>query len=279
MARWSKKGLHARKEDNPVAEAESGETRPQGIDGVSSRMNACAHCAAANSRTHKALHLAFTLLAVVALTAAGTLPRLAQAQDDKAEPALITIQVEGHNGTLPTLVSGTDFTLGQPVKADPCFMTDADGKQPLASLIEQKQAQGLKIVWHTEDGMEFDWLSTPVIKTITVTGTFVAADYQVAVSFNDGKTDDLSVSVPKGESFMQAYGSEPPAPSKEGWEFVRWVDASTNETFDFNSPVESSTSVYASSAFPTPRKSKPPTPPKASRRAFRAAATLGQLGA
>lgn len=275
MARWSKKGLHARKEDNPVAEAESGETSPQGIDGVSSRMNACAHCAAVNSRTNKALHLAFTLIAVVALIAAGTLPRLAQAQDEKADPALITIQVEGYDGSLPTLVSGTDFTLGQPVKADPCFMTDANGKQPLASLIEQKQAQGLKIVWHTEDGMEFDWLSTPVIKSITVTGTFVAADYQVAVSFNDGKTDDLSVSVPKGESFVQAYGSEPPAPSKEGWEFVRWVDASTNETFDFNSPVESSTSVYAQFRVSDPTKVETTDPTEGIEKSFSGRCYIG----
>ncbi len=275
MARWSKKGLHARREGKPATGVKSRETGPQEIVGRGGQAGVCAHCAASKSRERRALRLAFTLLAVIALTAAGTLPRLAQAQDEKADPALITIQVEGYDGTLPTLVSGTDFTLGQPVKANPCFMTDASGKQPLASLIEQKQAQGLKIVWYAEDGAEFDWLSTPVTKTITVTGTFVAADYQVAVSFNDGRTDDLSVNVPKGESFAQAYGGEPVAPTKEGWEFVRWVDASTNDTFDFQSPVKSSTSVYAQFRVSDPSKVETTDPTEGIEKSFSGRCYIG----
>ncbi len=235
---------------------------------------ASAHGAAA-VRTHKALHLAFALFAIVALVAAATLPRFAQAQADKADPALITIKVEGYSGTLPTLTSGTDFTLGQPVKADPCFMTDSSGAQPLASLVEQKQEEGLKITWHTEDGKEFDWLSTPVTKSITVTGTFVTADYQVAVSFNDGKTKDLSVSVPKGKSFAQAYGSEPTAPSKEGWEFVRWVDATTNQAFDFQAPVKSSTSVYAQFRVSDPSKVEPTDPTEGIEKSFSGRCYIG----
>ncbi len=223
----------------------------------------------------RGLHLALALFAVVALVAASTLPRLAQAQDDKLEAALIAIQVEGYNGTLPTLDSGSDFTLGQPVKADPTFMTDASGKLPLESLVEQRQAEGLKLVWHTEDGKEFDWFSTPVTKSITVTGTFVAADYQIAVSFNDGKTKDLSVSVPKGKSFAQAYGSEPATPAKEGWEFVRWVDATTNDAFDFQAPVKSSTSVYAQFRVSNPSKVEPTDPTEGIEKSFSGRCYIG----
>ncbi len=281
MARWSKRGTPTYRE-GATETSERGNRqgfRERKRRRESVRMRALGHPgyeAAANPpSTRAALNLAFALLAVLALLAASTLPRFAQAQDGATEPAQITIQVEGYNGTLPTLTSGTDFTLGQPVKADPSFMTDASGKQPLATLIEQKQAEGLKIAWHTEDGKEFDWLATPVTKSITVTGTFVAADYQVAVSFNDGKTKDLSVSVPKGKSFAQAYGSEPATPSKEGWEFVRWVDATTNNAFDFQAPVKSSTSVYAQFRVSDPSKVEPTDPTEGIEKSFSGRCYIG----
>jgi hypothetical protein len=177
-----------------------------------------------------------------------------------AKAVEVTIEVEGYTGTLPKLVAGEDFTLGQAVKTNPEFMQDSSGNQPLASLIEEKQAQGKKLTWHTADGKDFDWFKTAVSKSITVKGIFVEADYQVAVSFNDGKTSDLSVNVPKGKSFAQAYGSKPATPAKEGWEFLRWVDASTNSTFDFDAPVTASTSVYALYRVSDPAKVTPTDP-------------------
>lgn len=188
---------------------------------------------------------AFTLLMAFALAVATALPRWAQAGSEPAQPVTITIEVEGYTGTLPTLKSGTDFTLGKPVGANPAFMADASGKQPLATLVESKEALGLTLQWHDSSGKEFDWLTTPVTESTTVRGTFAEADYEVRVSFNDEKTPDVAVSVPRGNSFKQAYGSEPAAPTKQGWEFMRWVDTSDNSTFDFAKPVTKSTSVYA----------------------------------
>lgn len=179
------------------------------------------------------------------LVVSAVAPRWAQAGSTSGQPATIVIQVEGHTGVLPTLVAGTDFTLGQPVGANPAFMADESGKQPLAKLIESKEAQGLTLEWHDETGKEFDWLATKVEKSTTVTGTFVEADYEVRVSFNDAKTDDLTVKVPRGSSFKQVYGSIPATPAKGGWEFVRWVDTSDDSTFDFAKPIEKSTSIYA----------------------------------
>ncbi len=277
MARWSKKGMPACGEGKPLEGRQAGKNawRERGSNGPEGLARASAHSMAASLRIRKSLHLALALLAVVALVMASTLPRLAQAQDENTEAALITIQVEGYNGTLPTLDSGIDFALGKPVKADPCFMTDASGKQPLATLVEQRQAEGLRLVWHTEDGNEFDWFTTPVTKSITVTGTFVAADYQIAVSFNDGKTKDLSVSVPKGKSFAQAYGSEPATPTKEGWEFVRWMDATTNDAFDFQAPVKSSTSVYAQFRVSDPSKVEPTDPTEGIEKSFSGRCYIG----
>lgn len=187
------------------------------------------------------------LIAVVAcfLVVSAVAPRWAQAGNTPGQSATIVIQVEGYTGVLPTLVAGTDFTLGQPVGANPAFMADESGKQPLAKLIESKEAQGLTLEWRDETGKEFDWLATKVEKSTTVTGTFVEADYEVRVSFNDAKTDDLTVKVPRGNTFKQAYGSALTTPTKEGWEFVRWVDTSDDSTFDFSKPVEKSTSIYA----------------------------------
>ena len=276
MARWSKKGMPTYREGNALERKKAGEARrKRDSGGPEGPAPASAHNTAVPGGVRRGLHLALLLFAVVALVAASTLPRLAQAQDDKNEGALITIQVEGYNGTLPTLDSGIDFALGQPVKADPAFMADASGKQPLAALVEQRQAEGLKLVWHTEDGKEFDWFSTPVTKSITVTGTFTAADYQIAVSFNDGKTKDLSVSVPKGKSFAQVYGSEPAAPTKEGWEFVRWVDATTNDAFDFQAPVKSSTSVYAQFRVSDPSKVEPTDPTEGIEKSFSGRCYIG----
>lgn len=189
----------------------------------------------------------YILIAVATcfLVVSAVAPRWAQAGSTSGQPATIVIQVEGYTGVLPTLVAGTDFTLGQPVGANPAFMADESGKQPLAKLIESKEAQGLTLEWHDEAGKEFDWLATKVEKSTTVTGTFVEADYEVRVSFNDAKTDDLTVKVPRGSSFKQVYGSIPATPTKGGWEFVRWVDTSDDSTFDFAKPIEKSTSIYA----------------------------------
>lgn len=194
---------------------------------------------------HRLLLCILIAVATYFLIVSAVAPRWAQAGSTSGQPATIVIQVEGYTEALPTLVAGTDFTLGQPVGTNPAFMADESGKQPLAKLIESKEAQGLTLEWHDETGKEFDWLATKVENSTTVTGTFVEADYEVRVSFNDAKTDDLTVKVPRGSSFKQVYGSIPTTPAKEGWEFVRWVDTSDDSTFDFAKPTEKSTSIYA----------------------------------
>ena len=70
------------------------------------------------------------LMAVVAcfLVVSAVAPRWAQAGNTPGQSATIVIQVEGYTGVLPTLVAGTDFTLGQPVGANPAFMADESGK-------------------------------------------------------------------------------------------------------------------------------------------------------
>lgn len=162
-----------------------------------------------------------------------------------SDPLTVTVEVEGFQGSLPTLIEGSDFTKGQAIQADPRYMVDSQGNQPLASLIEEKESQGFQLVWKTDAGDNFDWFTTPITQSTTVKGSFIEADYIVRVSFNDEKTEDIEVAVPKGSSFEEAYGKALSTPSKQGYTFIRWVNSSDNSTFDFSAPVEASTTIYA----------------------------------
>lgn len=162
-----------------------------------------------------------------------------------SDPLTVTVEVEGFQRSLPTLIEGSDFTKGQAIQADPRYMVDSQGNQPLASLIEEKESQGFQLVWKTDAGDNFDWFTTPITQSTTVKGGFVEADYIVRVSFNDEKTEDIEVAVPKGSSFEEAYGKALSTPSKQGYTFIRWVNSSDNSTFDFSAPVEVSTTIYA----------------------------------
>lgn len=162
-----------------------------------------------------------------------------------SDPLTVTVEVEGFQGSLPTLIEGNDFTKGQAIQADPRYMVDSQGNQPLASLIEEKESQGFQLVWKTDAGDNFDWFTTPITQSTTVKGSFVEADYIVRVSFNDEKTEDIEVAIPKGSSFEEAYGKALSTPSKQGYTFIRWVNSSDNSTFDFSAPVEASTTIYA----------------------------------
>ena len=121
-----------------------------------------------------------------------------------SDPLTVTVEVEGFQGSLPTLIEGSDFTKGQAIQADPRYMVDSQGNQPLASLIEEKESQGFQLAWKTDAGDNFDWFTTPITQSTTVKGSFVEADYIVRVSFNDEKTEDIEVAVPKGSSFEEA---------------------------------------------------------------------------
>lgn len=162
-----------------------------------------------------------------------------------SDPLTVTVEVEGFQGSLPTLIEGNDFTKGQAIQADPRYMVDSQGNQPLASLIEEKESQGFQLVWKTDASDNFDWFTTPITQSTTVKGSFVEADYIVRVSFNDEKTEDIEVAIPKGSSFEEAYGKALSTPSKQGYTFIRWVNSSDNSTFDFSAPVEASTTINA----------------------------------
>lgn len=204
-----------------------------------------------NTITAHPLPFALALASITALAIAAPLCAQALAEEEDALPETetesitLTIKIEGYKNELPVLVAGEDFTLGQAIQGNPVYMTDENGNQPLASFVEGKQAEGLTLVWSDDSGNEFDWFNTAVTENTTVTGTFVEAPYEVLLSFDDNSTEDIAVQVTKGQTFKEAYGSVPQTPSKEGYTFVRWVNAADGSTFDFDAPVTSSTSVYA----------------------------------
>lgn len=181
-------------------------------------------------------------LCALALTGAAA---LAHAQEDAGERATITIRVDGYEASLPALVEGDDFALGAPVQANPLFLTDPAGGYPLAALVEEQERAGRTLVWHDQNGGAFDWFATPVTGSMTVTGTFVEADYEVRVAFDDDHTPDLIVAVKQGQSFHQAHGGLLPIPDKIGHRFVAWENAANGEAFDFDAPVSASTTVRA----------------------------------
>lgn len=198
------------------------------------------------TRRQKLMFIGIVISMLVAACAIGVqAPSLIHASDEGADQVTISIVLQDYDQELPTLRAGIDFTLGQAAQYEPRFMEDEQGNQPLANLIEQKERAGFQLVWRTETGDLFDWFETPVNESLTVYGTFEQATYQITVSFNDGTTEDLDISISPGQSFVDAYGSIPDAPSKQGHSFVRWVDASNNTTFDFTAAVQASTTVYA----------------------------------
>lgn len=201
--------------------------------------------------------LATVLFLILALEAAALgAPRGAEAkteQESPSPPLTIETRVEGSGVELPLLVEGEDFTRGEPFGSDPRYLVDDTGAMPLSSFVEGKEAEGLKLVWRDQDGNTFDWVTTPVTRSLIISASFEPADYEVRVSFEDGR-DDIVVNVAKGSSFQGSYGSIPAAPEKKGFVFETWIDASTGEAFDFAAPISSSTTIYASYRLDSPEE-------------------------
>lgn len=159
----------------------------------------------------------------------------------------VTTTVDGLPAdTLPVLVSGTDFTVGQPVNADPTFYSDASGNMPVADYAKQQAAKGLSLKWiDASTGKAFDWNETPITRSTTVEGTWVATQCTVTVSMNDeGKTANTVVTVPWGKSYASVKGGAPATPSRDGWQFLGWY-TKDGKQFDFNSAVKESVVVEA----------------------------------
>lgn len=190
-----------------------------------------------------------SLFAVVLVV--GLLPTwaLSNPQQAYAAPAdyTVTATVDGlDDDTLPVLVGGTDFTPGQPVKADPVYYTDANGNTPLADLAAQKAKQGLSLKWiDAETGKDFSWTETPINKSYEVEGTWVQTQCTVTVNANDGgKTAKQEVTVPWGKSYASVKGGAPATPTYTGWQFLGWY-TKDGKQYDFNSTVTESVVVEA----------------------------------
>ncbi len=166
---------------------------------------------------------------------------------EDADSVVISIQVEGFEQPIPSLSSkNNDFQIGQPAKVNPVYYQDTNGETPLADLVESKEAEGFQLSWHDESGAVFDWFSTPITKSQTITGSFSKGLNQIRIVFgDDSNTPDLLIEVAQGNSFLQTYGNNPPTPIKAGYTFTGWVDSKTNQSFDFTAPLSSSTTVIA----------------------------------
>ena len=162
----------------------------------------------------------------------------------------VTVKVDGLSTTLPSLVYGRDYTLGDPIGSQPVEYTDATGKQPLKTLTVSKNAQGYDLVWYTNaaPSTPFSWEKTPMTAAVTsITGKWVKMTCEVTVShgYNDG-TKSKTVKVPWGMSY-KSVSAVPTAPTRAGYTFNGWIDLGNGGApFDFNAPVKKSTTVEAS---------------------------------
>lgn len=157
----------------------------------------------------------------------------------------VTATVDGLGIQLPTLVEGVDFTAGKAINADPINYTDAAGNMPLAELVAQKESQGYELVWYDADtNKKFDWNKTAITKNTNVIGKWEQMICEVTVSLNNDTSKSTVTKVLWGSSYINAAGSAPETPTRNGWNFLGWYDAAGN-AFDFNAAVKSSTTVEA----------------------------------
>lgn len=167
------------------------------------------------------------------------------AEDPVEEPVRVISTVDGLAKELPVLYVDEDFILGKPIGISPNQIADEDGTPILTDLVESKESEGYTLVWHDQNGNEFDWITTPINETMTVTGTFEVRPVQVRVVFNDdAQTPDLITNVDVGSSFAD-HENIPTEPTKKGYAFDGWIDDRTQEPFDFNAAVKVPTTVRA----------------------------------
>lgn len=167
------------------------------------------------------------------------------AEDPVEEPVRVISTVDGFAKELPVLYVDEDFILGKPIGISPNQIADEDGTPILTDLVESKESEGYTLVWHDQNGNEFDWMTTPINETMTVTGTFEVRPVQVRVVFNDdAQTPDLITNVDVGSSFAD-HENIPTEPTKKGYAFDGWIDDRTQEPFDFNAAVKVPTTVRA----------------------------------
>ena len=62
-----------------------------------------------------------------------------------SDPLTVTVEVEGFQGSLPTLIEGSDFTKGQAIQADPRYMVDSQGNQHLLVSSKKKNHKAFSL--------------------------------------------------------------------------------------------------------------------------------------
>lgn len=157
----------------------------------------------------------------------------------------VTTEVEGYTGTIETiyggesLKEGVDFIRGNAPNMNPCWFL-VNGKPAIEDLYLSHLENGENLVFYNKVSNEhFDWFNTPVSTDMQIIGKWESDKYNVII--DDGVNPEKAIRVSASSNVSASLG----VPSKPGYRFERWIDASTGNTFEPNDVITGSTIITA----------------------------------
>ncbi len=156
---------------------------------------------------------------------------------------VVTVTVDDYNGSFESV----EVTDGECVNTNPTELLNENDEWPLEDLANEKNNQHKELHFINDaTGEDFDWFETPVKQDLSIRGVWRDMEgYTVTLVYDDDAESEKTLVVPFGKSWEEETGSVPGNPIKKGYKFTGWVNADTEEPFDFTKEVTKNTVVAA----------------------------------